>query len=70
MKAFNLINLYNAEISKNNLLNVRGGADVKCICGGYNAPAFSVYNQGPSNEVCLCPDTASYVSTKNRAGNA
>jgi len=68
MKALNLINLYNAEIKKSNLSNVRGGTDVKCICGTSN-PAVSVYAQGPpTSEVCLCPEGPNYNSTKNKTG--
>ncbi|MCX6287366.1 MAG: hypothetical protein NTY96_09650 [Bacteroidetes bacterium] len=67
MKAFNLINLYNAEIKKSNLSNVRGGTDVKCICGT-NTPAAAVYSQGPTGEVCLCPDGPNYNSTRNKTG--
>ena len=68
MKAFNLINLYNAEITKSNLSNIRGGSDVKCICGT-NAPAVTVYQQSPSGTLCLCPDGPNYSSTKNKTGN-
>ncbi len=68
MKAFNLINLYNAEIKKSNLSNVRGGADIKCICST-TAPAVTVYQQSPAGDICLCPDGPNYNSTKNKAGN-
>ncbi|MCX6283437.1 MAG: hypothetical protein NTW31_04270 [Bacteroidetes bacterium] len=68
MKAFNLINLYNAEIQKSNLSNVRGGTNVKCICGN-SAPAVTVYSQSPGTEVCLCPDGPNNNSTKNKNGN-
>ncbi|MEI6884928.1 MAG: hypothetical protein WCO02_10600 [Bacteroidota bacterium] len=65
MKALNLINLYNAEINKSRLSNVRGGTDLKCICST-TAPAVTVYSQGPSNEVCACPDGPNYNSAKNK----
>jgi len=68
MKAFNLINLYNAEIKKSNLLNVRGGIDVKCICGS-GSPSVTVFQQSPAGDICICPDSASYNSTKNKVGN-
>jgi hypothetical protein len=69
MKALNLINLYNAEIKKSSLSNVRGGTDVKCNCG-HGDPAVSVYAQAPAGDIlCVCPDSVSYVSTKNKSGN-
>jgi hypothetical protein len=68
MKALNLINLYNAEIKKSLLSNVRGGADVKCNCGN-NAPSVAVYSQVRGGDtVCLCPDGPNYNSTKNKTG--
>lgn len=69
MKALNLINLYNAEINKSSLSNVRGGTDVKCNCA-HGEPAVSVYAQAPGGDIlCVCPDSVSYVSTKNKSGN-
>jgi hypothetical protein len=69
MKALNLINLYNAEIKKSMLSNVRGGGDVKCNCG-QGSPAVAVYAQAPGGDIlCLCPDLVSYNSTKNKSGN-
>jgi hypothetical protein len=68
MKPFNLINLYNAEIKKSNLSNIRGGTDVKCFCGN-GAPAVAVFQQGPTSDICICPDSTSYNSTKNKSGN-
>ncbi|TRZ76280.1 MAG: hypothetical protein D4R97_01000, partial [Bacteroidetes bacterium] len=64
MKSFNLINLFNAEINKTNLSNVRGGGDVKCICGN-GAPSVTVFQQSPAGEICVCPDGPNYSSTKN-----
>jgi len=69
MKTFNLINLYNAEIRKSNLSNIRGGSDIKCVCGS-GTPAVSVYQQAPGGDnLCICPDGPSYNSTKNKSGN-
>jgi hypothetical protein len=68
MKALNLINLYNAEITKSSLSNIRGGDDVRCTCG-HGSPAVAVSAQAPGGDLlCVCPDTVSYVSTKNKSG--
>jgi hypothetical protein len=68
MKVLNLINLYNAEIRKSSLSNVRGGSDIKCNCG-QGSPAVAVSAQAPGGDLlCVCPDTVSYVSTKNKSG--
>lgn len=69
MKAFNLINLYNAEIRKSNLSNIRGGADIKCVCST-GSPAVTVNQQAPGGNVCVCPDGPNYNSTKNKTGNS
>ena len=68
MKAFNLINLYNAEINKSKLSNVRGGTDLKCVCGN-GSPSVTVYAQSPGGTVCACPEGPNYNSTKNKTGN-
>ena len=68
MKAFNLINLYNAEIRKSNLSNIRGGSDVKCLCGT-GSPSVTVFQQSPPGDICICPDGPNYSSTKNKTGN-
>ncbi len=68
MKTFNLISLYNSEIRKSNLSNIRGGSDIKCACGT-GSPAVTVYQQAPSENLCLCPDGPNYSSTKNKTGN-
>lgn len=67
MKAFNLINLYNAEIQKSNLSNVRGGGDIKCVCGTSN-PSVTVFQQSPVGEICVCPEGPNFSSTKNKNG--
>jgi hypothetical protein len=67
MKTLSLVNLYNAEIKKNMLSQVKGGSDYKCICG-VNNPYVSIKQAGgPIGDLCYCGagDTSSAsVQTK------
>jgi hypothetical protein len=69
MKALNLFNLYNAEITKSSLFNIRGGDDDKrCTCG-HGSPAVAVSAQAPGGDMCVCGDPSVYNSTKHRSGD-
>ncbi len=57
MKTLSLVNLYKAEIKKNMLNQIRGGADFKCICATNN-PYVSIRNMGgPVGDLCYCGNT-------------
>ncbi|MEI7980264.1 MAG: hypothetical protein WCI71_01335 [Bacteroidota bacterium] len=56
MKRLSLVNLYKAEIKKNMLAQIKGGADVKCFCS-VNNPHVTLKKQGgPIGDLCVCGD--------------
>lgn len=63
MKSLNLISLYKAEIKKNMMAQIKGGADIRCICA-VNNPYASTKNQGgPIGDLCVCGDGATTSSS-------
>lgn len=55
-----LLDLHKAEIKKNMLEKIKGGADIKCLCTFIN-PLVSTRDSGGSATLCLC-NTSTTVS--------
>ncbi|MFC2101890.1 hypothetical protein ACFLS7_02750 [Bacteroidota bacterium] len=56
MKALSIINLYKAELKKNQLAKVKGGGDVKCYCTIGN-PFVVTKQQGGTTKLCGCEES-------------
>jgi hypothetical protein len=54
MKKLSLVNLYKAEIKKNMLAQIKGGADVRCFCSISNPHLSIKQSGGPVSELCAC----------------
>lgn len=57
MKKLSLVNLYKAEIKKNMLAQIKGGADVRCFCSISNPHLSTKQSGGPVGELCVCGNT-------------
>jgi len=53
MKTLSIINLHKAEIKKNQLAKIKGGADIRCFCSMSN-PFLSTKQQGGTTHLCNC----------------
>ncbi len=58
MKTLSLVNLYKAEIKKNMLAQIKGGADVRCICSANNPMVSTRQSGGPAGDLCVCGDSS------------
>ena len=67
MKTLSIINLHKAEIKKNQLAKIKGGADVKCYCTVSN-PHVTIKKQGGSTRICICDGTTTEAGIFNRKG--
>jgi hypothetical protein len=67
MKKLSLVTLYKAEIRKNMLAQIKGGADVKCFCSVDNPHQSVKQAGGPIGDLCVCPESSiSSSSVQNK----
>ena len=67
MKTLSIINLHKAEIKKNQLANIKGGAAPKCVCA-ISAPYVVAKKSGGASS-CLCDSSSSEAGIFNRKGD-